>query len=153
MTDTRDRRKMQIGSSAPAIAQLIITLITANFFAYMIYVGLTDDGMRNWIVATHWGRITEQTLATLVISTIASVGLWRLRRWAWFVALALDLTVLGKCIYEVAWEDWDLWGRGREFTNTQDAIASVIFFFGIVVLLLPSAIRTTFPHRKSMPTI
>jgi hypothetical protein len=144
MPGARNNLETQTRLSAPAITQLIITLITANFLGYTIYFGLTDESMRNWIVASHWGRIAEQTLATLVISTIASIGLWRRVRWAWFLALALDLTVLGKCAYEIAWEDWNIWGHGREFTNTQDSVAGVIFFSGVMVLLLPPVIRTTF---------
>jgi hypothetical protein len=136
--------------STPAITQLIITLITAVFFAYWIYFWLTEDGMRNWIVAIHWGRVAEQTLATLVISAVATLGLWRSWRWAWFLALALDLAVLGKCVYEIAWEDWDIWGHGREFTNTQDTVIGVTFLVGTVALLLPSVIRSAFQHSRNL---
>jgi hypothetical protein len=127
-------------------AQVTITVVLLGFLSYLVYVALTDDGMRNWIVATAMSRMLGRTLGVLVVSGVATFGLARSRRWAWWLAVVLDSVVVGRCVYELGWGEWEMWASGRVFTNAQDVAFGTLFLGGLICLL---ACEVTRHHQHS----
>jgi hypothetical protein len=137
-------------SDAGAIAQSSISIIVAVFFVYLIYVGVTEEGMRNWIVAMYWVVVMKRTVVVLVVSAIATLGLWRRWRWAWFASLALDGAVVAMCTYEIGWGEWSMWADGRLFSNREDVICASLFIAGAVFLLRPSVVRAALGRDRPL---
>ncbi len=124
-----------------AVTQSAVTAMVAVYFAFLLYVALTGDGMRNGIVSSHWQQLAMRTLAAGGVSTIASIGLWRGARWGLVLALILNAVAVSSSIYELVWGHWNIWGYGRVFTNVENTLILLMFAPALIGLLFPRTSR------------